>query len=133
MYLDCGGLEIGLVVNLKILRETLRRLNINGRSWWIASDPHDAAARGYVSVGYGDPQCKDRLNTMYFRFPIVGDVTLQISTDRLVLLVDPSTCTPEAPGFYLEDGQVAQDSLEDFLRFYPPLKRALIKRLQIET
>ena len=130
---DRDGLEVGLVVSLKTLRETLRGLSVNGRRWWIASDPHDAAAKGYISVGYGDPNCEDRLNTVYFRFPIVGDVTPKISADRLVLLIDPSTCTPEAPGFYLEDGRVVQDSLEDFICFYPPIKRALIARLQIET
>jgi hypothetical protein len=111
----------------------LKELSINGRRWWIACDPHDAAARGYVSIGYGDPRCEDRLNTVYFRFPIAGDVTPKISTDNLVLLIDPSTCTPEAPGFYLEDGRVVQDSLEDFLCFYPPFKRALITRLQSEN
>jgi hypothetical protein len=133
MYVNCDELEVGLVVNLKILRETLRGLSINGRRWWIACDPHDAAARGFVSVGYGDPQCEDRLNTVYFRFPIIGEVTSKILADRLVLLIDSSTCTAEAPGFYVEAGRVVQDSLEDFLCFYPPLKRALIKRLQIET
>lgn len=132
MYVDCDGLEVGLVVSLKILQETLRGLSFNGRRWWIACDPYDAAARGYVSIGYGDPRCEDRLNTVYFRFPIVGDVAPKISADRLVLLIDSSACMPEAPGFYLEDGQVVQDSLEDFLCFYPPLKRALITRLQIE-
>jgi hypothetical protein len=133
MHVDCDGLEVGVVVNLKTLREILRGLSINGRRWWIASDPHDAATRGYVSIGYGDPQCQDRLNTVYFRFPIVGDITPKISADSHVLLIDPSTCTPEAPGFYLEDGRVVHDSLEDFHCFYPPLKRALITRLQIET
>jgi hypothetical protein len=132
MYVDCDGLEVGLVVSLKILRETLRGLSVNGRRWWIACDPYDAAARGYVSIGYGDPLCEDRLNTVYFRFPIVGDVTPKISADRLVLLIDSSACMPESPGFYLEDGRVVQDSLEDFLCFYQPLKRALIARLQIE-
>jgi hypothetical protein len=133
MDIDCTEIELGFVVNLKTLREVLKELSINGRRWWIASDPYDAAVRGYVSIGYGDPRCEDRLNTMYFRFPIVGDVTPKTSIDRLILLIDPSTCTPEAPGFYLENGRVVQDSLEDFLGFYPPLKRSLIKRLQIET
>ena len=133
MDIDINGVELGLVVNLRTLRETLRGLRINGRRWWIASDPYDAAARGFISIGYGDPRCEDRLNTVYFRFPIVGDATPKISTDNLVLLIDPSTCTPEAPGFYLEDGRVVQDSLEDFHCFYPPLKRALIARFQIET
>jgi hypothetical protein len=133
MDIDINGVELGLVVNLKTLREALKGLSINGRRWWIASDPNDADARGYISIGYGDPQCEDRLNTVYFRFPILGDVTPKSSTDRLVLLIDPSTCVPESPGFYLEAGRVVQDSLEDFYCFYPPLKRALITRLQNET
>jgi len=133
MDVDINEVELGLVVNLKTLREALKGLSINGRCWWIASDPHDAATRGHVSIGYGDPLCNDRLNTVYFRFPIVGDVTRRISTERLLLLIDSSTCMPEAPGFYVEAGRVVQDSLEDFLCFYPPLKRALIERLQIET
>ncbi len=133
MDVDFDEVELGLVVNLKTLRKVLKTLSINGRRWWVASDPYDVGARGYVSIGYGDPQCEDRLNTVYFRFPIVGDVTSKTSTDRLVLLIDPSTCMPEAPGFYLEDGRVVKNSLEDFLCFYPPLKHALITRLQSET
>jgi hypothetical protein len=133
MDIDINGVELGFVVNLKTLREALKELNINGRRWWIASDPYDAAARGYISIGHGDPRCEDRLNTVHFRFPIVGDVTPKISADNVVLLIDPSICTSEAPGFYLENGRVVQDALEDFLCFYPPLKRALITRLQDET
>jgi hypothetical protein len=129
---DFDEVELGLVVNLKTLREVLKTLSVNGRRWWIASDPYDAASRGYVSIGYGDSQCKSRLNTVHFRFPIVGDTAHKIATDRLVLLIDPSTCTAEYPGFYLEDGRVVQDSLEDFSCFYFPLKRALMTRLQIE-
>jgi hypothetical protein len=132
MDIDRTEIELGFVVNLKTLREVLKELNISGRRWWIACDPYDAA-RGYISIGYGDPQCEDRLNTVYFRFPILGDVTPKSSTDKLVLLIDPSTCEPESPGFYLEAGRVVQDSLEDFYCFYPPLKRALITRLQNET
>ena len=134
MHIDCSEVELGFVVNLKTLREVLKRLSIDGKRWWLAADPQDAAAIGYMTVGYGDPQCEDRLNTVYFRFPIVDDVPPKAPTDKLVLLIDPSTCKPEAPGFYLEeDGRVVQDSMEDFMGFYPPLKRALIGRLQAES
>jgi hypothetical protein len=34
--------------------------------------------------------------------------------------IDPSACTPEEPGLYLENGRVMQDFVEDFLAFYPP-------------
>jgi hypothetical protein len=133
MDIDCTEIELGFVVNLKTLREVLKELSINGRRWWIASDPYDAAAGGYISIGYGDPRCEDRLNNVYFRFPILGKVAQENSINSLVVVIDPSTCTPEAPGFYLEKGRVVQDCLEDFHCFYLPLKRALMARLQSET
>jgi hypothetical protein len=130
MDVDLDEVELGLVVNLTILREVLKTLSVDGKRWWIASDPYDAAARGYVSIGHGDPHCADRLNTLYFRIPVLGNETPRTGTDRLVLLFDPSTSFPEEPGYYMENGRVMQDPLEDFMRFYCPIKGALIARLQ---
>src|ERR1700756_4489513 len=129
MNVNLDEVELGLVVNLKTLREVLKGLRMDGRSWWIASDPHDAAANGFLSIGYGDPQCKDRLNTLHFRVPVIGNETSRAGTDRLLLVFDPYSSIPEEPGFYLENDHVMQDPLEDFLCFYEPIKRALIARL----
>jgi hypothetical protein len=129
---DFDEVELGMAVNLKTLRDVLETLSVNGRRWWIASDLNDAASRGYASIGYGDPKCENRLNAVHFRFPVIGNTTQKAETERLVLLIDPSTCTAESPGFYWEDGRVVQDCLEDFSCFYPPLRRALMTRLQIE-
>jgi hypothetical protein len=130
MDVDFDEVELGLVVNLKTLREVLKALSIGGRRWWIASDPYDAAARGYLSIGHGDQHCPDRLNTLYFRIPILGPEILRGRTDTLLLLFHPATSFPAEPGYYLENGRVMQDSLEDFMSFYVPIKAALIARLQ---
>lgn len=130
MYADIEEVELGLVVNLKTLRAVLKGLNVGGKRWWIASDPHDAVAEGFVSIGFGDPLCTDRLNVLRFRVPVVGSQMPQAGTDSLVLLFDPSTCTPEEPGYYLDHGRALQDPLEDFLCFYQPIKCALVDRLQ---
>jgi hypothetical protein len=130
MDVDFDEVELGLVVNLKTLREVLKTLSFNGRRWWIASDPYDAVARGYVSIGHGDPHCADLLNTLYFRIPILGPETPMGRTDRLLLLIHPATCFPEEPGYYLENGRVMQDPLQDFSCFYHPIKHALVARLQ---
>jgi hypothetical protein len=132
MFADFEEVELGLVVRIKILREVLKTLSIDGRRWWIASDPQDAMTTGSITIGHGDPQCKDRLNTLYFRFPVLGEMPPRTSTDKLVLLVESSVCTPEEPGLYLENGRVMQDFLEDFTSFYPPIKDALIARLIAE-
>jgi hypothetical protein len=112
------------------LREVLKALSIDGKRWWIASDPYDASVRGYVSIGHGDPQCSDRLNTLHFRIPVLGNKTSRAGTDSLILLFDPSTSFPEEPGYYLENERVMQDALENFMSFYSPIKSALIARLR---
>jgi hypothetical protein len=42
MEIDFDQLQLALVFNLTILREVLRTLSIDGKRWWIASDPHPA-------------------------------------------------------------------------------------------
>lgn len=123
-------MELGFVVNLETFREVLKGLSINGRRWWIASDPYDAAETGCVAVGHGDPQCRDRLNTLYFRIPVLGNEVPRAGTDNLVVLFEPSTVSAAEPGYYIENGRVMQDCLEDFACFFYPIKDALIARLQ---
>jgi hypothetical protein len=130
MDIDFDQVELGLVVNLTILREVLKSLSIDGRRWWLASDPQDALTTGSITIGHGDPRCTDRLNTLYFRIPVLGNETPRGGTGGLVLLFDPSTSAAAEPGYYIEDGRVVQDSLEDFHRFHGPIMRGLIARLQ---
>jgi len=132
MYPDFGDVELGLVVNIRTLREALKALSVGEKRWWIASSPQDAVTTGSLIVGHGSPQCEDRLNNMYFRFPVLGEVTPSTRPDKLLLLIDPSTCTPEEPGLYMGTGRVVQDFLEDFISFYPPIKDALIDRLKAD-
>lgn len=128
--MDYQNVELGMVVNLKTLREVFKGLSIGGKRWWIASDPQNAVEDGAISIGHGDPSCKDRLNTITFRLPILNNEVPIGGTDRIVVLLDPSTSSLEDPGYYIENGRVMQDPLEDFFFFYHPIKRALIARLQ---
>jgi hypothetical protein len=73
--MDFDQVEIGLVANLTILREVLRSLSIHGRRWWIASDPQDALTTRSTTIGHGDRRCADRLNTLYFCIPVLGNKT----------------------------------------------------------
>ena len=118
------------MVNLETLREVLKSLSIDGRRWWIASDPRDAVADGYISIGYGDPGCTDRLNTLHFRVPVLIDETPVGGTERLILLFDESTSFPEEPGFYLENSEVVEDPFEDLMSVLEPIKRALVASLR---
>lgn len=130
MHTHFDEVELGLVVNLETLRAVLKGLSADGKRWWIASDPYDAAVTGYVSIGHGHPSCNDRLNTLYFRIPVLSDATLGGRTNRIVLLLDPAVLTSESAGYYVENGRIVQDGLEDFASFYHPVKHALLARLQ---
>jgi hypothetical protein len=130
MEIDFDQVQLGLVVNLTILRKILKSLSIDGRRWWLASDPQDALTTRSITIGHGDRLCTDPLNTLYFRIPVIGNETPRGGTDGLVLLFDQSTSAAGEPGYYIEDGRVVQNSLEDFLRFFRPITRALITRLQ---
>jgi hypothetical protein len=130
MYVDLGEVELGFVVSLGVLREAIKELNVDGRRWWISSDPLDAAELGYVTIAHGCQGCVDRLNTLHFRVPVAGDMDWNGRVDRLIFVIDPSTVTAEEPGIYLQDGRIMEDPAEGFLSFYEPIERALIARLQ---
>jgi hypothetical protein len=130
MNIDFTEVELGLLVNLKALRGILKELSIDGRRWWVASDPQDAFETGSITIGHGDPHCENRLNTLYFRIPVVSEAIPWAGTDRLVLLLDPSYVTAEEPGLYIDNCRITQDWLADFVCFFGPIKRALIARMQ---
>jgi hypothetical protein len=129
MSVDLSDVELGFVVSLGALREAIKELNVDGRRWWLSSDPEDAVETGYVSIAHGTVGAYDRLNTLHFRVPVVGNVDSNRSTDRLILLVDPSSATAEEAGFYRSGGRINEDPVEDLYSFYDPIERALIARL----
>jgi hypothetical protein len=117
MDLNLDEVDLGFVVNLETLRDVLKTMSVNGRRWWIASDPRDAIATHTVTIGHGDPRCVDRLNALYFRVPVLNDEM-------------PMAGSAEQPGIYIEDGRVGEDSVADLQAFYDPIQRALLIKLQ---
>jgi hypothetical protein len=130
MDADLSAVELGFVVNLKVLREVLKGLKIEGCRWWISSDPEDAVESGFVSIGHGYPRCMDRLNTLHFHLPVIGNGGTNSRTDKLILVLEPSVITQVDPCLYVQDGRVLEAPIEDFVSFYGPLQRALLARLQ---
>jgi hypothetical protein len=128
----CLDVDVGFVVGLATLREVLRGLRQDGKQWWIASDPQDAAEKGALLIGYGDPGCTSLLNRIIFSVPVLNpNQAPEHRADGMVLLIEPSSVSIEEPGLYRESGLglVQSDFIEDFERFWRPVKRALIHRL----
>jgi hypothetical protein len=90
MEFSLDEIEYGLVVSLETLRGVLKSMSINGRKWWIASDPGDALDTHTVTIGHGDPRCHDRLNTLYFRVPVLNEDRPMAGTNQLRLMLDSS-------------------------------------------
>jgi hypothetical protein len=133
MDLSLDEVDLGFAVKLETLRELLKSMSVSGRKWWIASDPGDAIATHTVTIGHGDPGCKDRLNTLYFRVPVLNEEMPMAGSNQLRLMLDSSVVWAEQPGIYFEDGRVFEDSGEDLQSFYDPIQRALLTRLQSFT
>ena len=130
--MDLGEVELGFVVNLGTLRDVLKGLSVSGRRWWIASDPMDSLESHSLTIGHGDPGCFDRLNTLYFRVPVLNNKKPWAGTDRLILLLDCSVISAEQPGLYIEAGRLLEDPLTDLECFFQPIRQALIAMLRNE-
>src|ERR1700730_2314946 len=130
MTMDLEQVELGFVVNLGTLREVLKGLSMNGRRWWIASDPMDSFESHFLTIGHGDPGCVDRLNTLYFKVPVLNDEKPLAGTDRQILLFDCSVISAEQAGLYSDGGRVLEDRVADLEAFFVPIQRALIALLR---
>lgn len=129
---DLSELDLGFAVSLGTLREALRDLNVGGRRWWISSDPYDATELGYITIAHGTKGAYDRLNTLHFRVPITCAEYAPSRTERPILMIDPSTATVEEPGYYLQNGAIVDDAVQDLYSFILPIQTALISRLQAD-
>ena len=130
MEIKLNQVEVGFVVSLPVLREVLTSLSINGRRWWIASDPIDAITNRFLTLGHGDPHCQDRLNTLYYRIPVLHAEIPRAGAGNLVVLLESSLVVPEQPGLYRENGRVVEDEIEDIQCFLFPILRALAARFE---
>ena len=118
--------DIAVAVNIEILRQVLKNLSRNGKKWWIACEPAYAVEAGFVTIGYGDPGCVDRLNTIFYKVPVLNEDPPLGGPDKLVLLFDSSVVVPEQRGLYREGDRVLEDEIADFEDFFTPIVRALV-------
>jgi hypothetical protein len=130
MNLNLDEIDLGFVVNLETLRDVLKSMSVDGRRWWIASDPIDAIDSHTLTIGHGDPGCQDRLNTLYYRVPVLNQDMPLGGTERIVLMFDSSVVWAEQAGLYREGSAVYEDSLSDLESFFDPLQQALLAKLQ---
>ena len=126
MEINLDDVDLAVVVNVEILREVLRKMSAGGRQWWIACEPEYVLQKGYITIGYGDPGCTDRLNTIHYKVPILSPDRPIGGADKAVVLLDSSVVVAEQAGLYQEGDRVTEDELADLEDFLTPIQRALV-------
>jgi hypothetical protein len=131
-------IEEGFVLSLGDLQKILLSLSTQEHQWVAVPIPspiwaRNGERRNYVAIGYTNPkQEPERVfhrNYLAFLFPMLP---LNISAanpatrENLLVCLGPKLACPLSRGLYPEDGEVMYDFLEDWDRFWYPLKQAVL-------
>ncbi|MBX6361925.1 MAG: hypothetical protein IRZ03_17840 [Acidobacterium ailaaui] len=106
------NLRHGFVLSLADLRPMLQDLERDGKRWWIEESPTGEA----ITI------CHDEIS---FLVPVVSIGDSMKDESRLMVCLHPELIRPQIEGLYLENGRVLGDFIEDWTRFWEPLKQRL--------
>lgn len=118
-----------LVLSVAEFRLVLGALNRSHGRWWfedpIVPRPERLTADGtMIDVFHsrtGPDQVTDELS---FLVPVFGDWS---DEHNALVCLHPDLIVAEMEGLYLERGRVLGDCIEDWFRFWRPLKRAVVE------
>lgn len=82
-------------------------------------------SRLYLIVCYSNPDPTGLPNHLCFCLPLIVDRSDPASGLKLLACFAPESIVPLSKGLYWEDDELKHDFLEDWFRFWEPLKRCL--------
>ncbi len=129
-YVDEFSYETGrgVIVTLDELDATLRLIS-HGPHRWTANleqelvEDRQISRRCCARIRYTNPEFADMPTEISYLFPAFSDATF--SEAFILVCLHPSLAIPVVKGLYFEEGSLKHDLLEDWQRFWPPLRRAL--------
>ena len=83
----------------------------------------EGSTRLYAHMWYSNPGTTDMPNQLCFGFPLLQD-SFWLETESYVCL-HPSLAVPVQAGLYFEGDRLLRDPLEDFDRFWAPIRKVL--------
>jgi hypothetical protein len=122
------GAGRGVIVTLDELDATLRLIS-HGPHRWTASlekvvlEEWQASRRCSIRIRYTNPEFTDMPTEISYLFPAFNDAMFEEAYTLVCL--HPSLAIPAVKGLYFEEGALKHDLLEDWHRFWPPLKQSL--------
>jgi hypothetical protein len=130
-----GLVEVAYFISVEGLREICELLT-NEKHTYNVTRYDDKT----VTIWYNDGP--DDLNAISYSFPICVNVNLKrtipcfgehwpFGADGFIAVLHIYTKKPIREGLYLEDGELVRDFIEDWERFWSPLKAALCKELKL--
>jgi hypothetical protein len=131
-----GPVEVAYLCSIDDLRTICASLNDGQRQYAIICNNEKTVAITYNN-GHDD------LNSVCFTFPIVAKLNVShpfliklfgegwpFGEDGLMVCLHIYTSTQIRSGLYLEDDEPKLDGIEDWKKFWTPLKAALIRELE---
>ena len=73
-------------------------------------------------IRYSNPEFADMPTEISYLFPAFRDATF--GEAYILVCLHPSLAMPVVKGLYFEEGALKHDPLEDWQRFWPPLRQA---------
>jgi hypothetical protein len=118
------GIRHGVILSLADLRRVLEQLSLERGRWWLEDPPvrldgSIQTVQVFHSLA-GPDQVTDELS---FLVPVIpsGDSS---DDSRVAVCLHPELLRSQIEGLYLEKGRVLMDFIEDWVRFWEPLKQA---------
>ncbi len=113
-------------MTLPELRLKLRQISSGNHQWEARLIPQAVRNREgtegrYAAIAYTNPELIDMPNYICYLFPVIEPG----EGGRVRVCLHPSTAIPVAEGLYFEGAELRVDHLEDWGRFWDPLKAAL--------
>lgn len=116
----------GAVLSLRDLQAKLRTMS-SGPHQWTANLVHDERTSdrlttSYVEIWYSNPGLMGMPNELCFAFPTFYDAD---EPEAALVCLHSALVEGIQMGLYFEGDQLLWDPLEDYERFWPPLRKAL--------
>jgi len=117
----------GVILSLADLREKLQTISSGPHQWSVelvqTKPAHKGWTTSHAEIWYTNPELTDMPNEICLSFPAFRDWFWGVEESFVCL--HPGLAQTVQPGLYFEGERLLYDCIEDFERFWPPIREIL--------